>query len=376
MPYPVNFVINPLPTITGNSGPICIGGTLPLTGSATPAASNAWLSATPSVATVNVSTGVVTGVANGTSVITYTNNNGCQITTTVTVIQPVITGGPNVCPGGTITLTGSGTPHPTTPWSSSNDAIATISNAGVVTGVTPGTVTITFTNSIGCTRTASITVLPVVNPGTVANANESICYNGDASDIGFSTAPSGGAGTFTYQWYYQIGLVACPTGTSTAGWTLATGSTADDALYTQADNLTGSRTYAVFVNPTGTPDCGTGSWASGCRQITVLPAVNYGVVASGDQSFCPGGDPDPISLSAAPSGGSGTFTYQWYYDDGIQNCPTGGTGGWTSVGAANGGQTTTYDPPAGLIGSKNICTPGRTNRYTRLRQCCLGYVVP
>ncbi len=55
----VNFVINPLPTISGNLT-VCIGLTSALTGSGTPAASNPWVSATPSVATVN-SSGVVTG---------------------------------------------------------------------------------------------------------------------------------------------------------------------------------------------------------------------------------------------------------------------------------------------------------------------------
>jgi hypothetical protein len=77
------ITVNPLPTITGTLN-LVIGGNITLTGSGTPAISNPWVSATPSVATVDNS-GIVTGIAVGTSVITYTNSNGCIQTATVTV---------------------------------------------------------------------------------------------------------------------------------------------------------------------------------------------------------------------------------------------------------------------------------------------------
>src|SRR5206468_3449659 len=87
----VALTVNALPAITGTLS-VCVGSTTQLAGSGTAAASNPWVSATPAVATVN-STGLVTGVAAGTSVITYTNNNGCSITATVTVnALPTITG--------------------------------------------------------------------------------------------------------------------------------------------------------------------------------------------------------------------------------------------------------------------------------------------
>jgi hypothetical protein len=58
-------------------------------------------------------------------------------------------------------------------------------------------------------------------------------------------------------------------------------------------------------------------------EITVNAAVNFGTVSSGDETVCNGGDPANITLSTAPSGGAGTFTYQWYYQDGLVGCPTG-----------------------------------------------------
>ena len=79
----VTVTVNPLPTITGTFSTL-VGGTTTLVGSGTASTVNPWVSATTSVAMVN-SSGVVTGVSVGTSVITYTNSAGCSRTATVTV---------------------------------------------------------------------------------------------------------------------------------------------------------------------------------------------------------------------------------------------------------------------------------------------------
>lgn len=88
-----------------------------------------------------------------------------RIPVTVTVSAgPTISGVLTVPVGGTTTLTGSGTPNATTPWTSGNNAIGTVTSAGVVTGVSVGTVTITYMNSSGCTVSAIVNVtapLPV-----------------------------------------------------------------------------------------------------------------------------------------------------------------------------------------------------------------------
>ncbi len=82
-------IVNALPTITGSLN-TAISNTTNLAGSGTAASTNPWTSATPSVATVS-NTGVVTGIALGTSVITYTDANGCSKTATVnvTAVLPV-----------------------------------------------------------------------------------------------------------------------------------------------------------------------------------------------------------------------------------------------------------------------------------------------
>ena len=75
--------VNALPSISGTIT-LCVGATNQLTGSATAAVSSAWVSATTGVATIS-DTGLVTGQSSGTSLITYTNSNGCIITSNVTV---------------------------------------------------------------------------------------------------------------------------------------------------------------------------------------------------------------------------------------------------------------------------------------------------
>ena len=73
---------------------------------------------------------------------------------------PTISGNSNVIVGGTLSLTGTPTPATTTPWVSSNTAVATVNNSGLVTGISLGTATITYTNNIGCSITKMITVGP------------------------------------------------------------------------------------------------------------------------------------------------------------------------------------------------------------------------
>ena len=132
------------------------------------------------VATVSPN-GLVTGVGEGTAVITITTTDplaDLNFTDTATVtVAPVYASSINIYApssptvvkvGSTVTLTArvneGGTP-PTTPgvtWTSSDTSIAMVSaSTGVVTGVFPGTVIITATSNDGrAAKTTSITVNP------------------------------------------------------------------------------------------------------------------------------------------------------------------------------------------------------------------------
>ncbi len=76
--------VNALPTISGVQALTVGGSALQLTGSGTPASSNAWVSATPAKASVSA-TGLVTPLASGSTIITYTNVSGCSVTATINV---------------------------------------------------------------------------------------------------------------------------------------------------------------------------------------------------------------------------------------------------------------------------------------------------
>lgn len=128
-----------------------------------------WKSTNTSSATVS-NTGLVTGISAGTSIIRYTvtNGNGCtdSVATTVTVnalpTVAAITGNTVVAVTDQITLSNATSGGV---WSSGNTTIATInSSTGVVTGVSTGTVTISYTvtNGNGCSTT--VTYVIIVNP--------------------------------------------------------------------------------------------------------------------------------------------------------------------------------------------------------------------
>ncbi|UPT68687.1 MAG: hypothetical protein M0D57_08715 [Sphingobacteriales bacterium JAD_PAG50586_3] len=194
-----------------------------------------------------------------------------------------------------------------------------------------------------------VTITPAATFGTLTNANESFCATGDPSAITFATIPSGGSGNYTYQWYYQNGLITCPAGSSTTGWTIISGATT--VSYDPPSGLSQSRTFACLVTATAGNGCvASTGWATQCRQITIGAGVLFGTLTNANESICSGGDPTTITFATIPSGGSGIYTYQWYYQDGLITCPTGpSTIGWTII---SGATTGSYDPPSGLIGNR------------------------
>src|SRR5207253_5029840 len=116
--------------------------------------------------------GLVSGVPPGTATITAASE-GKSGTSTITV-TPVPVASVEVTPatasvqaGQTVQLTATprdagGTPLSgrTVTWSSSTPAVATVSSRGLVSGVTPGSATITATSE-GKSGTSTITVTPV-----------------------------------------------------------------------------------------------------------------------------------------------------------------------------------------------------------------------
>ena len=263
-----SVTVNALPiagAITGGSA-VCMGGSLSLTSHATgtPTLIYTWASSNPAVATVNNS-GVVTSVSAGTTNITYTvidgSSTACQAISpafTVNVnalpVAGAITGGSTVCMGGSLSLTShaTGTPTLTYAWASSNPAVATVNNSGVVTPVSLGSTNITYTVTDGSTTTCSATspnyavtvnVLPVAGAITGGSA---VCMGGSLSLTSHAT----GTPTLTYTWASSNPAVATVNNSGvvtpvSAGTTNITYIVTDGSASLCAAT---SPTYAVTVN--------------------------------------------------------------------------------------------------------------------------------
>ncbi|MCW3122268.1 MAG: surface protein [Flavipsychrobacter sp.] len=149
--------VAPLPnagTMTGALSHMCISTSIKFSDAT---AGGVWSSSNTNVATVVG--GIVTGMSTGTSTISYTVSNACNtaaVTKTVTTDPSpgTISGALSICGNITATLSNS---FPGGVWSSSNTNIARIGSTGIVSGVTPGTTTISYSLS-GCPSLAVFTV--------------------------------------------------------------------------------------------------------------------------------------------------------------------------------------------------------------------------
>lgn len=147
-----------------------------------------WSSSAPSVATVNASTGLVTGVAAGTATITASSGavSGTAIITVTAVAGSLSSVAVSTTdstiqlaqqtqirlvgrdPGGATIALGA---RPVT-WTSSNTTILTVTLSGAVTGVGLGTATITVSVQEGVlARTASVPITVTSIPGAPGSAD-------------------------------------------------------------------------------------------------------------------------------------------------------------------------------------------------------------
>jgi len=202
-----------------------------------------WSSATPGIASV-ANTGVVTGIAAGTSVVSYALG-ACIVTATIEVhaTPSIIAGSANICTDGTATLSsapGGGI------WTSSNTAVATVTSAGpgsaIITGITSGGTLVTYSLA-GCARTMSVAAISVMPPIT---GPDNVC---SGQHISLSHPISGGT------WSSSNTQVAINAGTG-----MVSGLSAGTADISYSIGGSCIATASVVVN--ATPDAGTISGAS------------------------------------------------------------------------------------------------------------------
>lgn len=218
-----SLTVSPISPASGAAS-VCPGGSITLSDATT---GGIWSSSRPAVATINGGTGVLGGVAVGTSVITYNiAATGCFATTTISInALSSITGANAVCQGTTVVLSNS-TPGGT--WSSGSSSIATIgASSGIVTGVSGGIANITYTAAGGCFSTTTL----LVNPNAAISGTTSVCQGStttlsssitggtwSSSNVLVATASlSGGvvsgisAGTATIRYYTPAGCLSAVT---------------------------------------------------------------------------------------------------------------------------------------------------------------------
>ncbi|NDC42350.1 MAG: hypothetical protein EBZ77_12515, partial [Chitinophagia bacterium] len=299
----------------------------------------------PSVATVNATTGLVTGIVSGTATISYSVTGACGTgvaTATVTIggtpSAGTITGTTSLCTGGTSALSSTVTGGT---WSSSAATIASIDGAGLVTGVTSGTATITYSTVTACgsaTTTAIVTVNTIPTAGTVTGA-ATICAGTTTTFTGTTTGgtwassnsavavvSSGGAvygtGSGTAL-IFHIQSNSCGADTAFASITVA-GTTAAPAITCASDICIGASTTAT----TGTTG---GTWTS--SDVSVATISTAGVVTS----IAAGTVTISYTISGTCGSTTGTHVLTIHALPVISIAATSNCGGTTTLNASGAG---------------------------------------
>lgn len=267
-PVTVIATVDPHPAAIVGPDSVCVGNTATF---ASATVGGSWSSSFTGVATVLSTSGVITGVVPGLSVISYLmpSGGGCYVTKPIHVVDipGAISGGMTACPGQTSALA-NGTPGGV--WTSLSPATASIiasgASAGLVTGLIPGTAIIKYTTPAGCVVYTLFTVDPL--PEAIVGENE---YCAGAKDTLYDPTPDG-------TWTSVTGGIA----------TITSGSGIMNISATPTSTVTGTVRYTV-----------TSTGCSITKSFVVnplpVPVVNYN------------------SFTGALSTDTGYTSYQWYH---------------------------------------------------------------
>ncbi len=284
------LVINetlPTAVITPSATEVCAPGTITLTGSNSNEATGGITYSWNGGPFTSTSTYTISETGTSTVTLVLKSRRSCvsePVSQTVT-IHPLptvgITGGNAVCVSSTLQLAGS--PSSTGNWSSSATEVATVSNTGLVTGVTAGSATIefTYTDGHGCSATTSQVVTVHPQP-TASAASLAVC----------ETAPGAGTGLFTLS-------AADATVQGSQGYTVTYhASLANATANTNAlSNSFTSASGTIYARVT----TGDGCFATSAVTLTVNPTPADQTLTGGG-AYCAGGAGVAIGLGSSQSG--------------------------------------------------------------------------
>jgi len=423
--------INPNASIASVTGttPLCIAGTAIYAANSVVLGGGAgsWSSSNTAVATVNPSSGLVTGVTAGTCNIIYTITGGCSgtksalqsVTITPNASIGSVTGSTPLCPAATaiysanLVVSSGGTGA----WSTSNTAIATVDAAGLVTGVSAGTCNIIYTLTGGCggtiSKQQSITITPNASIASVTGASP-LCGGATANYLA-NTVNLGGGGTGV--WSSSNNATAT---VSTAGLVTGVAPGTCNIIYTitggcggtvsalqpvtispnaSVGTVTGASPLCIAATATYTASAivlsgGTGAWSSASPAVATVDAAGLvtgksagtcdiiytitggcGVTVSSRQSVTITPSASITSINGLPWICTGaTTTYS------VIAVLSGGTGAWSSSNIA----VATVDPNSGVVtgqseGSSDIIytiTGGCGGTKTALRSVTVAAPIP
>jgi len=275
--------VNVTPAAIGGVTETCDGTTTILTNT-TPG--GIWTSSNTSVALADIAGGIITGMAPGTATVNYTLSTGCKSSTTVTIRSnpAAISGSTNLCAGSSAVLTNATLGGS---WISADDAVATVSGAGVLSGVAAGNTTVTYMLGTGCYRTASVAVNALPDMKNVTGGG-SYCAGGAGVGIGLDASQT----ATSYKLYRAgTGLVGSYTGTGTP-------------------MFFGTMTSAGMYTVSATNASGCTSAMAGSATIAITPVVVPMVSISSDlgDTVCAG---QAVTFGTTISNGGTTPTYEW-----------------------------------------------------------------
>jgi Zn-dependent metalloprotease/uncharacterized protein YjdB len=381
-----------LPGVISGPGNVCAGDSITLSHAVS---GGTWTCSAPSLASIDPSTGVLTGIASGMTTVTYTVSAGCFVTKTVYVQNLALTmaGTGSVCEAATTTLSCSSTGGA---WTSGNTSIATINaSTGLLTGVASGIATITYT-LVGCYNTRAITVNPVpsaitgtaqtcIGAGTTLSSSTSggtwTSSNTSRATVGGTTGIVTGVSAGTVHITYTApggcfvtkivtvgSMPAAITGTSVlcAGSTTTLSTSTIGGTWTSSDTTvatTGSGATSTSATITGI-SVGTSIISynlAGCSS-TITVSVNAGPgTISGNNSICVGGS---ATLSSTTGGGTWSSSAS-----GIASVGTSGI----VTGIASGTATITYRTSSSCYSTITVSVNSTPAAITGTAIACVGY---
>ncbi len=357
-----HIVVSPSPIAPSGILNVCVGSTINLSN---PVSGGTWSSYNPGVASVNSTTGVVTGMSAGAVFISY-HVGACYVTSLLYANDTPTGINPNPltrCEGTTTTLTSS--PAGGT-WTSSNIGVANVDiTTGSMTAGVAGTAIVTYTApTTGCYTTRFVSINP--NPAAITGST-AVCITGTttlsntsatgvwfSSNIGIPIDPVTGvvsgstAGTTTISYRYPTTLCMATTVVTVNN---NPGAIAGPSVVCAGSSIT--MTNPVLGGTWSTSNIGIATAVTGTG---VINGVSNGTVnISYTMAGCPA-TTKPLTVNALPGTIVGILTTCYGSSTTLTSTVSGGT--WYS----NNPTIASIDSVSGIVSGHTLGTAVITYR--------------